>query len=241
LHSHLSFANAKLGKEREAIASADTAILQSADLNRLGYRLSKIQVLTILGRTDEALALGGKLLEEFPGAADRLRIRYQLSGVYSAARKHAEAERELRAILDADPDHKWACNDLGYHLADQGRNLDEAERLIRHAIAVDRIDRKKSGDFEHESASHLDSLAWVLFRRGRMAEARDLLEKVAAMPDGSTDGVVWDHLGDVRYRLGDKNKARAAWEEAGKLLAEDARGKRDGRLDDVKRKLKRLP
>ena len=32
-----------------------------------------------------------------------------------------------------------------------------------------------------------------------------------------------------------------AWEEAAKLLAADARGKRDARLEDVKRKLKRLP
>ena len=61
------------------------------------------------------------------------------------------------------------------------------------------------------------------------------------MPEGATDGVVWDHLGDVRFRLGDKDKARAAWGEAAKLLAADPRGKRDGRLDDVTRKLKRLP
>lgn len=61
------------------------------------------------------------------------------------------------------------------------------------------------------------------------------------MPNGIIDGVVWDHLGDVRFRLGEKEKAKSAWESAAKLLATEARGKRDGRLEDVKRKLKRLP
>ncbi len=239
--SHLSFALARLGKDAEAIAAADTAIAKSADLNRLGYRLGKVQVLGILARWDDAIGLCNKLLAEFPAPGDRVRIRYQLSSMLWGAKKQAEAEAELRTILDADPDHKGAANDLGYHLADQGRNLDEAERLIRRAIAVDRADRRKSGDLELESAPYLDSLAWLLFRKGKTAEARDLLEKVIAMPEGATDGVVWDHLGDVRFRLGDKDKARAAWGEAAKLLAADPRGKRDGRLDDVTRKLKRLP
>ena len=61
-----------------------------------------------------------------------------------------EARRSYEAgigctILDDDPDDTTACNDLGYNLAEQGRNLDEAERLIRHALEVDRLDRHRAG------------------------------------------------------------------------------------------------
>ncbi len=119
--------------------------------------------------------------------------------------------------------------------------MNEAERLVRRAVSIDRADRRRAGDVEAESAPYLDSLAWVLFRREKLVEARDLLLKVSTMPDGMADGVVWDHLGDVLFRLGEKDKARAAWVEAEKLMSTDPRGKRDGRLNDLRRKLKRVP
>jgi len=203
-------------------------------------RMQKVAVLEIVGRWDEAVVMCRKLLDEFDTPADRARVRYSLASAYWGAKKYAEGEAELRAILDADPDHTGACNDLGYHLAEQGRNLDEAERLIRHAIANDRDDRRRSGDPEPESAAYLDSLGWVLFRKGQLGEARVLLEKVTGMPDGAIDPVVWDHLGDVLFRSGEKAKAKTAWEKAAELYLTDSRGKQEGRLDEVKRKLKRV-
>jgi tetratricopeptide (TPR) repeat protein len=238
---HLAIALARLGEDKLALAAADKAIAQSGGNDRLGYRLVKADILGMASQWDDAIVLCKKLLEEFPGPADRVRIRYLLSSIYWGAKKRAEAEAELRGILDADPDHAGACNNLGFFLSEQGRNLDEAERLIRRAIAVDRADRRKSGEVELESAAYLDSLAWVLFRKEKLAEARSLLEKAAVLPDGASDGTVLDHLGDVRYRLGEKEKAHAAWEEAERFLTVDPRGKRDGRLEEVRRKLKRLP
>jgi tetratricopeptide (TPR) repeat protein len=203
--------------------------------------LRKVYVLNVLGRYEDAIGLCKKLLIEFDGPADRLTIRYTLAGAYSGAKKYTEADAELRAILDADPDHAGACNDLGYHLADQGQNLDEAERLVRHAVEVDRADRRRAGDPEPDNAAYLDSLAWVLFRKGKLPEARDLLERVSVMPDGAGDATVWDHLGDVYFRLNEKPRAKTAWGKARDLYLTDPRGKRDGRLDEVERKLKRIP
>ena len=238
---HLSYAAAELGDAAEAVASADKAIAQAGDVNRLTMRLRKVAVLTRLGRWADAVAFCQKLPDEFDDPADRLKIRYTLAGAYWGAKKPAEAEAELRAILDADPDHAGACNDLGYHLAEQGRNLDEAERLVRRAVAIDRADRRKAGDPDPDNAAYLDSLAWVLFRREKLAEARTLLLKVSALPDGAADGTVWDHLGDVEFRLDNPAAAKAAWDRAAALLAGDPRGTRDDRLDDVKRKSKRVP
>lgn len=240
---HLASALAELGEANAALAAADKAIDQTSSGDRLTVRLGKLRVLRTLGKWDEAIDLGKKLFDEFDGRSDRLRIRYALSGAYWGAGKTAEAEAELRAILDADPDHAAACNDLGFHLADQGRNLDEAERLVRHALAVDRADRRKTGAAESDNAAYLDSLGWVLFRRGKLAEARIELERAAAMPEAANDPVVWDHLGDVLFRLGEKEKAKAAWEQALFMYENLARtsARRDARLDELKRKLKRLP
>lgn len=242
---YLSGALADLGEEEAALTAADRCIEQTADGDRLAVRVHKVHVLCALGKWDAAIELGKKLLDEFPAKADRANVRYALAGAYSGAKKTDAAETELRAILDADPDHAAAANDLGFHLADQARDLPEAERLVRHAVAVDRIARRKAGDPEPESAMYLDSLGWVLFRRGRHAEARAELERASALASGALAPAVWDHLGDVLFRLGEKAKARAAWERSADLCEAEnragVRARRDGRLDEVKRKLKRAP
>ncbi|HSQ56255.1 MAG TPA: tetratricopeptide repeat protein, partial [Gemmata sp.] len=241
----LAQALAELGDEKGAIEAVDRAIEQTAVGDRLTVRLQKVFVLRVLGKWDEAIALGKKLLDEFDSSADTQRIRYSLAGAYWGAKKWAEAEAQLRAILVLDPDNAPACNDLGFHLADQGRNLDEAEQLIRTAIASDRLDRRKSGAAELENAAYLDSLGWVLFRRGKAREALAELERAAALPSGADDATVWDHMGDVLFRMGEKKKAKTAWEKARELYEADtrgsSRGRRDGRLDEVKLKLKRVP
>jgi tetratricopeptide (TPR) repeat protein len=242
---HLSLALAEQGKADAALAAADKAIQNAGADDRLVVRLRRHAVLRVLGKWDDAIEYGKKLADEFDAPADRAKVRYAQSGAYWGAKKLAEAEALLRAILDDDPDDAGACNDLGYHLADQGRNFEEAERLIRHALAVDRIERRKAGSAEPESASYRDSLGWVLFRQGKLAEARAELEKTAALAAGAADPVVWDHLGDVLFRLNDKPKAKAMWEKAKEMYEADARlssrGRRDGRLDEVKRKLARIP
>jgi tetratricopeptide (TPR) repeat protein len=241
---YLALALAEQGKEKAALTAADKAIQQAGADDRLTVRIRRHTVLCVLGRWGDAIEYGKKLSDEFDAPAERARVRYAQSGAYWGAKKPVEAEALLRAILDDDPDNASACNDLGYHLADQGRNLDEAERLVRHALAVDRIDRKKAGSAEPETAAYRDSLGWVLFRQGKLAEARIELEKAAALAAGEVDPVVWDHLGDVLFRLGAKPKAKSAWEKAKELYEADARissrGRRDGRLDEVKRKLARV-
>jgi Flp pilus assembly protein TadD len=153
--------------------------------------------------------------------------------------------------LDADPNDAAACNSLGYQLADQNRHLDEAERLVRRAIDLDRAERQRSDKVgnedeeedesaDQENAAYLDSLGWVLFRKAKYADARAALEKATALPAGKDDPTVWDHLGDVHYRAGDLKKARAAWTTAVRLCDEECRGKKDGRADELGRKLRKL-
>ncbi len=243
LSYHLALALAEQGKAKEAIATADQTILQAPAGERLPVRLAKHRVLCVLGKWDEAIEYGKKLSDEFDGPADKQRLRHAQATAYSGAKKPAESESLLRAILDDDADDAGACNDLGYNLADQGRNLDEAERLVRHAIVLDRIKQRKAGSVEVENAAYRDSLGWVFFRQGKFAEAKAELEYALTLPGGAKSGTMWDHLGDVLFRLNDKVKAKAAWEKAKELYEADVRQssrlRRDGHLEEVKRKLQR--
>jgi Flp pilus assembly protein TadD len=121
--------------------------------------------------------------------------------------------------------------------------LTEAERMIRKAIEVDRHQRSSakvigpdSLDSDRDNAAYVDSLGWVLFRRGDLKGARAELEKASALPDGDDDPVVWDHLADVLFRLGDKDRATRAWRKALGLFDAGSRPK-DDRYREIQQKL----
>jgi tetratricopeptide (TPR) repeat protein len=108
----------------------------------------------------------------------------------------------LEMVLKVDPDNAGASNDLGYTLADEGKNLAEAEMLIRRAV-----------ELESDNTAYLDSLGWVLYKRGLFAEARGYLEK-AIVPENQADPVVLNHLGDDLYRLSATADAQRRWQTA---------------------------
>jgi Flp pilus assembly protein TadD len=146
-------------------------------------------------------------------------------------------------VLEEDPDDALANNDLGYQWADRSKNLDEAEKMIRKALEVDRKERGGGGvlgpDSDHDNAAYLDSLGWVLFRRGKLGDAREQLERATALPDGADDPTVWDHLGDVYFRQEEKGKALAAYKKA-MTLFDAGRRRSDDRKKDVEKKIKLL-
>jgi Tfp pilus assembly protein PilF len=147
-------------------------------------------------------------------------VLYQISGLYGRAGRQASAEQVLADLLKLDSSYAGASNDLGYTWAEQGRNLGEAEELVRKAVTA-----------EPDNASFLDSMGWVLYKRGKFAEALPVLKR-AAGPDGNADPVVLDHLGDTLYRLGEHDQAASRWQQAARRLA-DAH-------DDDREELKQL-
>jgi len=113
---------------------------------------------------------------------------YERNGDFDGA-----LERIIR-LYEKDPDDASVNNYYGYLLAEKGERLDFAEQLVRKALVS-----------EPENGYFLDSLGWVLFRRGDSEEAlRVLLE---ATGHAGEDPVIWDHLGQIYERLGEGAKA----------------------------------
>jgi tetratricopeptide (TPR) repeat protein len=243
-HSNLALALVRMDKPDDALTEADKAIELADDETRFSRKLLRVDILRACGRFDTAIAEALQLLEQAVHPGDVRDARHALSNVYSAARQYDKAEEQLRRILEADPNDATANNDLGYIMADRGKNLPEAEELIRKAIELDRDQKKTSGrvraDDDHDNAAYLDSLGWVLFRRGDLDGARKYLEQAAALPEGADDPVVWDHLGDVHLKLGDIARARTAWRKAVQLYEQDRRRRLDDQYKDLQRKLRLL-
>ncbi|MGL6096282.1 MAG: tetratricopeptide repeat protein, partial [Fimbriiglobus sp.] len=207
----------------------------------LWAQLEKPAVLNTLGKHREAADECERLLKDYPAPADARRVRLALADSLNGLKEYSRAEAELRTILDADPDDVLVLNNLAYHYADQSRNLAEAEAMIRQAMELDRDARRRDGGPDLENGVYLDSLGWVLFRRGKLADARAVFETASKLPDAASDPVVWDHLGDVAFRQGDADRAKAAWEEAAKLAADSHQGRHGDRAKEIRRKLRLVP
>jgi len=150
-------------------------------------------------RFDEAIARMEKLIEDFPQRQARTIVRkaqYSLSNMHVLKGDIRKGEEILEAIYQEDPDDVSVNNDLGYLYADQGKNLERAEGMIRKAVSSD-----------PENGAYLDSLGWVLFKREKFDEALPYLEKAVKNSQGAGDETLWEHLADLQDRLKQPAKA----------------------------------
>jgi tetratricopeptide (TPR) repeat protein len=215
----------KAGKYDEALERARG--LLKLDPANPDYNILYGYLLTRAGKEDDALAFWKDVLERYPNNDDLVKLaRSNLSIIYVNRDDYVRGEAELEILYQKDPDDAGVNNDLGYLYADQGKNLEKAEAMIRKAVSED-----------PDRAAYLDSLGWVLFKRGRIQEALEPLEKAASLLDGA-DPTIQDHLGDVYFQLKQYGKARKVWEKAEKLAAEAKPP--DKRLPEIRKKLESL-
>lgn len=155
-------------------------------------------------------------------------LRFALAVALERSGDWVQAVAEMRALAARDPHHAAALNFIGYTLADRGGDLDEAEQALKQALAL-----------RPDSAAFLDSMGWVLFRKGDTAGALDFLERaVAASPDEPT---LLEHLGEAAAKAGRRARAQGVFRRALELLkANPEAAERPLQRADLERKLKLL-
>lgn len=183
----------RLPEARDLMLGLRQQLPQHADR----FYLAESDILSESGDGAGALAVLDGALKAKPGDTELL---YGRSLMLERQGRIADAEKDLRSILKKDPDDARAMNALGYMLTVHTKRLDEARGLISRALELDPDD-----------PAILDSMGWVQFKLGKRKEALTLLEKAhGTMPDPE----VAAHLGEVLWVLGDKDKARAVWDQA---------------------------
>ena len=108
---------------------------------------------------------------------------------------------QMQKAIDLNPRNAAALNYLGYTLAEQGIQLDDAERLIRRALAV-----------EPNEGFYVDSLGWVYYQRGDYAKAVENLERAVELV--RDDPGVIEHLGDAYEKAGRVEDASRTYTQA---------------------------
>jgi len=137
---------------------------------RHDINVGRILALAELGQTERALALALRLEQAYPDTEEFERAHAE---VLVRAGRVDEAIRRLERLLAARPGDPSVQNALGYTLAEAGRDLRRADKLLVAAVAQ-----------APDSAAYLDSLGWLRFQqRDYPAAGAALMHAYRLQPD----------------------------------------------------------
>jgi tetratricopeptide (TPR) repeat protein len=194
---------------REWINVAQKLIADNRGLSRMDLegaifdqRRTTATLMVQAGRVEDALAFIQSMLEQEKDGSRQVELLRALSYIYQRQGQPALAEENLRQAYHLMPADIGLNNDLGYTLAEAGKDLPEAERMLRMVVGEN-----------PRQAAYLDSLGWVLYRRGKLKEARMWMTLAAGQEQGE-DAVIYDHLGDVLWGLSEKDQAVKNWQRS---------------------------
>jgi len=138
-----------------------------------------------------------------------LRFRGLLSNIYQGMGRMEDAYEQLVEIRKINPNDPEANNNLAYTWSEGGAELELAEKYVRAALAE-----------EPRNAAYLDTLGWVLYKRGQFADAARWL-RLAMKQHDERDPVMINHLGDALARSGDVDSAKPLWKSAFELVSQE--------------------
>ena len=143
-------------------------------------------------------------LRQYPNQPDLLYSRGLLAAQLELLQLH---ERDMKQLIQIQPENAHAYNALGYTLADKTDRLDEAMDLIT-----------KANELLPDNAFILDSLGWVHYRMGNNKKAIGFLTRAIGL---DPDAEIAAHLGEVLWITGEKKEARKIWQQGKSLGAKN--------------------
>ena len=197
LPAQLRQADILMGNGRTAEAQSRLAIQRDTQPD-YGIQLFLIEAETLSANNqgDKAWGVLQQALKQYP---DDLNLLYTRAMLAEKRNDLAQMEKDLRLIIQRDPDNAMALNALGYTLSDRTTRYDEAKVLIEQAHQIN-----------PEDPAVLDSLGWVNFRLGNLDEAERLLRQAL---ERFPDQEVAAHLGEVLWANGKQREARQIWDK----------------------------
>lgn len=157
------------------------------------------QILREAGRHNDAYIVLELALTAQP---DNPELLYETALTAERIGKPEILETHLKHLLSIKPDHAHALNALGYSLAERNIRLPEAHELITKALSL-----------APEDPFIMDSMGWVLFRQGKLAESLQTLENAYRI---KADPEIAAHLGEVLWAMNRKDDARRILNDATK-------------------------
>ncbi|WP_417598246.1 tetratricopeptide repeat protein [Oceanospirillum sp.] len=177
------------GENDEARAHLATLRLTSPEY-RVRLYLLESELLLAQNKLDDAHQL---LTEAILSEGSDYELLYSRAMISLKEQDIPSLERDLREILDNEPNNAMVLNTLGYTLTEYTDRYSEALLLIRKAAAL------KPGD-----PAITDSLGWVYFKLGQLNEATRFLQQAY---NQLQDPEIASHLIEVYWVSGQQDEA----------------------------------
>ena len=113
-----------------------------------------------------------------------------------------EAYHCYDSALVYNPSNVLVLNNYAYYLSVEEKELDKAEQMSLRTIKA-----------EPGNPTYLDTYAWILYKQQRYEEAYTYIEQALAADSVPSD-VLYEHAGDICYRMGDTARAVDYWKQA---------------------------
>lgn len=198
-HAILAFLYSLQNKPEKTNIEYETALNNAAKLNPKNISIYKN--LGLLYLQQKKLDAAEKMFRLVVDASDKdADAHYYLANIYDEKGDKKKLEEELKKTLEINPDYHEALNYLGYFYIEQGKNLDEAEKLIKEALKL-----------QPDNGAYVDSLGWFYFKKGDINLAVQTLTRAIEL---LKDSVIYEHLGDACFKSGDNGNALVNWEKS---------------------------
>ncbi len=165
-------------------------------------------------RARAILEAGVKNMSPTTDSAVASQIYYMLGDAYMDIKQQRLAFAAYDSSIVKDPDNVHALNNYAYFLTTHGIQLRRAIKLAQRATEI-----------EPHNPSYLDTYAWALYKAGKYAEAKGVIDSMwvaFALPDQEIqpDADYYDRAGEIYFKAGAKKEALRMWKEALQLTSD---------------------
>lgn len=183
------------------------------DPSEVTYYYYEGTALYYLGRNMEAIRVLQRGVERIDEQTDRLLasdVHALLGDVLHDNKLNEEAYIAYDKALTYNPLNLMCLNNYAYFLAEEGENLDKAEKMSRQTVEA-----------VGSESVYLDTYAWILYKKKQYEQARIyIVEALRDLPETDENASIFDHAGDIHYRCAQPSKALEYWKKASSLTTD---------------------
>lgn len=126
-----------------------------------------------------------------------------LGDAYNSLKDYTKADKNFDEALKLTPDNATVLNNYAYYLSVRKVRLEDAEKISAKSLEI------RPGE-----ASFLDTYGWIFYQQGKFEKAKELIELAILKNGQNADATLYEHLGDVYFKLKNESKALENWKIA---------------------------
>jgi tetratricopeptide (TPR) repeat protein len=125
-----------------------------------------------------------------------------LGDIYNTTKQFPLSDSCFTKAIALSPNDPFVLNNYSYFLSVRGEKLDEAEKMSQRSLEL------------RPEASFFDTYGWILFKKGQYEKAKEYIQKAIDSNPVNADGTLFEHMGDVLYKMNDIDNAVEDWKKA---------------------------